>query len=226
MKYLHSLKNQIFKQPEKEKFIEILPRIYVFNFPSEERKAQIKSNLAQIAVEYKIWNVSEYTYSPDLFDYNISDYSRPGYPCPPLQDLLIIIKEITQWIDSKSDNLVFIHCQQNYSRTTLVLVCLLYFMRVEKNIIDIENRITNVLKSNLLGNQKLYLKYFESCMNGIRLNQNPIVIKKIILSETPFIKYEKKHVELPGFDQNVTFRPYLQIFMGKQIVYNSLQKYR
>lgn len=225
MKYFETLKAKIFKKPEQEKFLEVFPRVYAFNFPSEEKKHQIKSNLSKITVDYKIWNVSEYTYPAEFFDYNVSDYSRPGYPCPPIQDLLIMVKEMAHWLDSKATNLLLIHCQPNYSRTTLVLSCLFYFLRVEKEILAIEDRVQSVLSSTLLGNQRLYLKYFESCLNSVKLNRNPIILKRIILSETPFIKYQKEHVEDPLFNQNISFKPYVQIFLGKQIVYNSLQKY-
>lgn len=226
MKLFSSLKAQIFRPPEREKAVEVLPRMFVLNFPSEERKAQIRDILSRVQGEYKMWNVSEYTYDTSYFDFNVADYSRPGYPCPPLQDLLIITREMAHWLDSKPTNVLFIHCQQNTGRSTLVLACLFYSLRVERDMASIEALLTSRLGSTLLGNQRLYLKYFESCLGGISLGRHPVIIRRVTLSEVPFIRYEKTHVEQPDFDSSQGFRPYLQIFLGKHIVFNSLQRYR
>jgi hypothetical protein len=216
----------VFRPPEQERAVEVLPRVFVLNFPSDDRKHRIKEILTRLSGEYKIWNVSEYTYDSAFFDFNVADYSRPGYPCPPLQDLLIVTREMAHWLDANPANLLFIHCQQNFGRSTLVLACLFYALRIERDMATIEATLTARLNSTLLGNQRLYLKYFESCMGGIPLNRNPVILRRVVLSEKPFVVYQKSHLEQPNFEPTGDFRPYLQIFMGKHIVFNSLQKYR
>lgn len=226
MKLLQTLKAKLGRQPERERAVEVLPRVCVLNFPSDERRGQIRELLGRVPGEYKIWNVSEYTYDSAFFDFNVADYSRPGYPCPPLQDLLIITREMAHWLDSKETNFVFVHCQQGFGRSTLVLACLFFALRVEKDMGTVEALLSARLQSTLLGNQRLYLKYFESVLGGIRLNRFPVFLKRVTLSQKPHIRYDKAHVEQPGFDPAHDFRPYLQVFLGKHIVFNSLQRYR
>lgn len=226
MKLFSSLRAKVFPPPERERPIEVLPRVAVLNFPAQERLPQLRALLSTLPSEYKVWNVSEYTYDASVFDFNVADYSRPGYPCPPLQDLLIMTREMAHWLDSKPTNLLFIHCQQNFGRTTLVLACLLYALRVERDMATIEANLSAKLHSGLLGNQRLYLKYFESCMGGIQLNRSPVILRRVTLSAAPTILFQKSHLEQPNFEPSTDFRPYLQVFLGKHIVFNSLQKYR
>ncbi len=207
---------------DKEHFIEIVPRVFAFNYPSEARLSSLQENFSRITVDYRIWNVSEYTYSPKLFDYKVADYSRPGLPCSSLHDLLIISQEMANWLDSKPDNLLFIHCQISFSRTALVMICLLYLLRFDKNIHQIEQKVSSTLNTSLLNNHKLYLKYFESCLRNVEINKHPLRIKSIILSEIPTIRLLKDHAEDPVFRTAPNFRPYLQIFQGKNILYNSI----
>lgn len=226
MRLFQSIKSQIFKPKDNERAIEVIPRVFALNFPSEERKEKIKAILSHVSGDYKVWNVSEYTYDSAYFEFNVADYSRPGYPCPPLQDLLIITREMGHWLDSRPTNQLFIHCQQNFGRTTLVLACLFLSLHIEKDMGSIESLLSARLNSTLLGNQRLYLKYFESCAGGIALNRHPVYVKRVTLSEKPFIRFDKTHLEQFGTPASSDFKPYIQVFLGKHIVYNSLQKYR
>ena len=223
MKYFQSLKKQLFQSPEPEQLTEVLPRVFVLPFPSEDRRQSIRESLSRLGPDYKIWNVSEYAYPAELFDFNVADYSRPGYPCPPLQDLLIIVREMAQWLDARPGNQLLVHCQQNLGRTTLVLSCLLAHLRVSRDILTAESRVSALLHSVLLGNQRLYLKYFESCQSGVRLNKSPVRLRRVALSHRPLVRLAKEHAERPDVAP-AAFRPYLQLFLGRQIVFNSLLK--
>ena len=222
MDFLKSLKNKII--PPKEHFIEIIPRIFAFNFPSEERKQALRENFEKISGEYKIWNISEYSYAPQTFDRNIIDYSKPGYPNICLKDLIILCHEITHWMDADPSNLVFIHCQQNFARTAFTLICLLYFMRYNTDILAIEQKICGILHANLLNNHHLYLKYFQSFFFNIKLNKHPLILKRIALSELPFLKLNKEHAESALLNSAPNFKPYIQIFKEKTVLYNSYDK--
>ena len=224
MKLFQSLKERIMPKQEKERFIEIAPRIYAFNFPSESRLGALQENFSRITVDYKIWNVSEYTYSAKNFDYKVADYSRPGLPCPSLHDLLIIAQEMANWLDAKPDHLLFVHCQISFARSALVLICLLFLLRFEKDIRSLEERVAQSLNTSLLNNHKLYLKYFEGCLRDVPINKHPLLIKSISISEIPFIRLLKEHAEDPVYASAPAFRPYLQIFQGQKILYNSIER--
>jgi hypothetical protein len=74
-----------------------------------------KKKFSNLKGEYKIWNVSEYSYSPEIFDNNVLDYSKPAYPNPALHELFILCEEMTRWLDRDPNNLLFIHCQKSFS---------------------------------------------------------------------------------------------------------------
>ena len=224
MNFLKSIKDRFLPNNEKETFTQIIPRVYAFNFPTEERRKSLKENFAKITADYKIWNVSEYTYLPEIFDFNVSDYSRPGYPNPSIHDLLIISQEMANWLDAGPDHILFVHCQQSFSRTALVLICLLYFMRMNRDRIELETQVTNALNTVLLNNHRLYLSYFESCFNGVVLNRHPIRIKRITLSEPPLVKLLKEHAEDSVLSNAPRFRPYLQLFQRQAVVFNSIDR--
>ncbi len=61
----------------------------------------------------------------------------------------------------------------------------------------------------MLNNQKLYLKYIESAFGEVSFNKHPILIKKIALSQTPFIRFLKEHAEDPVLKDTAKFMPYL-----------------
>ena len=222
MDFLKSLKNKIL--PPKEHFIEIIPRIFVFNFPSDERKQALRDNFDKLRSEYKIWNISEYAYDPLSFDRNVVDYSKPGYPNICLKDLIILCHEITHWLDADAQNLVFVHCQQNFARSAFTLICVLYFMRTNSDILAIEQQVVHTLHAELLNNHRLYLKYFQSFFYGVKLNKHPLVLKRIALSELPFIKLNKEHAENALYNSACNFKPYIQIFKDKSVLYNSYDK--
>lgn len=222
MDFIKSLKNKLL--PPKEHFIEIMPRIFAFNFPSDERKQSLRDNFNKLTGEYKIWNISEYSYDPKTFDRNVVDYSKPGYPNICLKDLVILCHEITHWLDADSNNLVFIHCQQNFARTAFTLICLLYFMRTNTDILAIEQKVLQTLHATLLNNHHLYIKYFQSFFFDVKLNKHPLVLKRIALSELPFIRLNKEHAENPLLSSTCNFKPYIQIFKDKTVLYNSYDK--
>lgn len=224
MNYLWDLKKKIFSS-EAEKFIEIIPRIYTLNFPSKEKIESLQKNFLQVKGEYKIWNISEYTYNPKIFDNNVVDYCKPGYPNPCLQDFFIMFKEMSKWLDSNPQNLLFIHCQKNFSRTSLILICFLFFLKHSQDFVEIQNFVFDKLNSSLLNNQKLYLKYIESAFNNVKFNKHPIRLKKLSISEIPFIRKLKEHAEDPVLSKTGNFKPYIQIFKNKEIVYNSFERY-
>lgn len=137
------------------------------------------------------------------------DYSKSSYPNPTMHDLLILCEEMSRWLDSNPTNLLFIHCQQSFTRTGVVLICLLQFLKFHKSYQEILTFVMDKLNLTFLNNQKLYLKYIESAFNLVPLNKHPLKIRKITLSKVPFIKLLKEHAEDPILSKASKFRPYL-----------------
>lgn len=65
------------------------------------------------------------------------------------------------------------------------------------------------------------MKYLEGVFSNISLNKHPLKIKKIKFSSIPILKLLKEHAEDPILNNAPKFRPYVQIFNKKEIIYNS-----
>jgi hypothetical protein len=151
-------------------------------------------------------------------------HTHPGHPSPPVLDLLVICSEMSSWLDSNPSNQAFIHCQKSFSRCALVLTFLLTFMRVSKSSEEASNLILKKLKTIFLKNHILYEKHCQQILALKNLNQHPLRLKKVFLSEAPQIRLLKEHAEDPFLVSNLVFKPYLQIFVNNKVVYNSIEK--
>ena len=220
MNIFSKVKNFIDSQFEDDLIIEVVPRISTFQFPTKNRLPLIQEKISKFSNEYKIWNLSEYSYNPRVFDLNVIDYTRPGLPCPSFCDIIIIIEEITNWLKAESSNLAFIHCQDSFSRTSIILKCLLYYLSYSRDIEEISNIVDNKLKTKSVGNQKRYLIYFFDYMNNFKINKFSFSLTKISI-----VNFSNSLNKIPG-DQNSDSRLfYLQIFQNSQLIYNSENRY-
>jgi hypothetical protein len=189
--------------------------------------AQIHKAFGQ---NYRIWNVSEYSYPTDSFDDQVVDYVNCGYPNPTLAQIYMVSKEMATFLDADPENIAFIHCQKSLTRSILILSCFLYHVRmcptaaealafVVKRLEHVDPTIQN-LES---GCNLIYLNYFTNLYGDVPFSWKKIKIKKIIFSETPDIILLPDHAKDPILNQIRYIRPYLQIFKKDKIVYNSLE---
>ena len=222
MNFLRNLKNRLLPKEEPIEIIQIIPRVYATEFPSKEKTKSLLKVLNKINDKFKIWNVSEYQYDSKPFDFNVMDHSRAGYPSPVFLDLLVICTEMSSWLDSGPDNCVFIHCQKSFARTALTLSFFLTFIRFSKSAEEASVFLREKLKSEFLKNHLLYIKHCNRLLNLKDAHQHPLRLRKVHLNQTPLIRLHKKHAEDPFLVSNTVFKPYLQIFVDKQIVYNSI----
>ena len=224
MSFLKNIKNRFFKPQEPSQIIEIIPRIYVIEYPSPKKTKFLKNFFSKLGTSFKIWNVSEHTYDSKPYSFSVMHHSRPGHPNPGVIDLLVICTEITNWLDSDSSNQVFIHCQSNFSRSALVLTFLLTFMRVSQNSEKAAELVLRKLKTDFLKNHLIYQKHCESILGLKTLNQHPLRLKKVVMSEAPQVRLLKQHAEDPFLVSNLVFKPYLQLFVENKAVFNSIEK--
>jgi len=76
--------------------------------------------------DYKIWNVSEYSYDTAAFNEQVFEYVNTGYPNPFLIQLYMITQEITNWLNSNPQHVAIVHCQKTKTRSALVISCFLF----------------------------------------------------------------------------------------------------
>jgi len=92
--------------------INIDSKLIVIPFPSVELRESLANYLNYTYNTcYLIFNVSEYSYSSELFFDQVVDHSFPGYPYLPLETAFTLCKEIESWINSSKHNVAVVHCQ-------------------------------------------------------------------------------------------------------------------
>eukprot|EP00483_Globobulimina_turgida_P005854 UN05864 len=66
---------------------------------------------------YMIWNLSEKSYSTEIFNDAVIEFKFPGYPAPPLQQLFTLLTAMDNWLHAHKDNIAVLHCQTGKGRT-------------------------------------------------------------------------------------------------------------
>jgi hypothetical protein len=97
-------------------------------------------------------------------------------------------------------------------------------MRVCKTADEAVEMVLRKLKTELLRNHWLYQKHCQRILALKELNQHPLRLKKVILSEAPQVRLLKQHAEDPFLVSNLVFKPYLQVFVDNKVVFNSIEK--
>lgn len=133
----HSIKEQKYlmgiyhPRTSSDFLVRVAEGLFFMAYPEESIRVAYGNILKkEFTVNYRIWNVSEYSYDSRCFNDQVHEYVNVGYPNPPLIDLFMICKEIDSWLTSNPSNLAIVHCQQSKSRSCLVLSCYLFYKGV------------------------------------------------------------------------------------------------
>ncbi|KRX04032.1 C2 domain [Pseudocohnilembus persalinus] len=219
---LHKNKINLDKQ-----LIQVTERVYWMPYPSNEQIIPLSKALNEKYGEnYFIWNVSEHKYQGFPFNNQIADHNFPGYPSPPLSEIFLICKAILNWLQMDNNNIAIVHCQNTRGRSALILSCLLCLNKKFNHPGEALTYYCRATKTRdqkiLFPSQQLYLNYFANIMNGLKLNNKPAYIHKIILSEVPKIIKNQNSKSGQKFKDDGMFRPYVQVFKESKSIYNSL----
>ncbi len=144
-------------------FIFIAPKIFWMTYPSKEKIKCLSDtlNLQFTNNKYYIWNISEERYDTSFFNnqvYNniqtlkqlkVAEFSFAGYPCPPLQYILVICKSILEWLSNDRDNVAIIHCQNTMGRSAVIISCLLSLLKIVNHPMEALTYFCNVKLLNI-----------------------------------------------------------------------------
>ena len=82
--------------------------------------------------------------------------SFPGIPCPPLDSIFMICRQMQNWLDIDPKNVLVVHCQQSRGRSTLILSCFLSFFHL-KDFDGPKDSFRNVCKVGKIDPQSVLL---------------------------------------------------------------------
>lgn len=170
--------------------------------------------------KYLLWNVGtpESLSSPlgssSAFNYRLIPCVLPKSQHPTLKTIFHLCHSMTGWLQLDPENVVIIQCTDGWSRSGLLVSCLLKFCGNLESTFD----AFNLFQSRRLKSTKIpgttsqtllrYLKYFNETINlrGRVPNPKPICLHQLILST------------IPNFDGSGSCSPGLEIFQGNELI--------
>jgi len=173
--------------------------------------------------------LSEKNYAHDKFQGQVTDYTFPGHPSPPLGLMFKICNSLESWLNADPENVVVVHCMTGKGRTITLLSCLFAWAQVDwgDDIQDADEineeflcdlRRLNV-NSALLPSQKRYLGYFSNILDGIRPRAEPVMLKRVIVNKGVadiMSDEDKEKYNLRGC------RPYLQLYKDGKMLFTTI----
>ncbi|CAD8068749.1 unnamed protein product [Paramecium sonneborni] len=194
--------------------VAISNRLFWMEYPSNDKIEKLSSYLnTNYQNHYYIWNVGEREFTTEWFCNQVANHSHPGYPCPPLIELLMICKNIIYFLSSDRNNIAIVCCQETRGRSIMVLSSLLAIMGAGypgECLLRVCQKINTKDFQALFPSQHKYITYVGNVLNGLKLNSLCLRLISIVISGIPKV-------------QNCTmFRPYIQLFKNDKPIFNSL----
>lgn len=95
-----------------DEIIRVDDKLILVPFPSLEKAPELAEYLKKkYGQNYLLFNISEHSYDPTIFNNQVVDYVFPGYPCLPLEAAFILLKQIDSWISSSPEHVIVLNCQ-------------------------------------------------------------------------------------------------------------------
>jgi tensin len=148
---------------------------------------------------YMVWNLSEVEYDVSILDDQVLLFSFPGSPSPPLGLLLKLLISMESWLKADERNVAVVHCLTGKGRTSTVVAAFLCWMG-EAGFRDVHQALDYIAKCKrcpidelTIPSQRRYIQYFANMLDGVRPSQPPLMLKRIILSEAPRVRYSMSY---------------------------------
>ena len=132
-------------------FTEVSHRVLTMRPPTNDGSSNDVTKVANAlkskhGEHFMVWNLSERSYDYDLFDNQVLEFKFPGYPCPPLNILIELIKSLRSWLSADPTNVAVVHCATGHVRTATVVACYLAFSGAYPSVDDALAHYYNVMK--------------------------------------------------------------------------------
>lgn len=187
--------------------------------------------------KFMIWNLSELEYDYSVLQDQVMTFQFPGAPSPPLGMMLKILLGVESWLKADERNVAVMHCLTGRGRTSTVMAAFLCWMG-EAGFDDDPNKALEYIAYCkrispdvlTIPSQRRYINYFKNMMDGVRPNQPPILLKRIIMSEAPTFGRNTQsinnHTEGESSNESkedgeLGCSPYIQVFKAGKLVFTT-----
>ncbi|KAG2834806.1 hypothetical protein PC112_g5922 [Phytophthora cactorum] len=226
----------------------ITPRLIAMSYPASGIEKTYRNDINDVAAflnsrypsAYRVYNLSERSYDSSKFEGRVKDYGFPANHPPPLQLLIDIVNDMTEWATKNPRNVVVVHCLDGQGCTGVVCSCYLLLtghygsvlrLRSERDFRQLANfSIRDFWNTRGRGvrfpSQALYIYYFIKMLR--QLGRTPTQIPTYRPAKKIFLKSIVLH-GIPDFDAPPKggCTPFLQILQAppqqhqSHLLYNS-----
>jgi protein-tyrosine phosphatase len=84
----------------------------------------------------------------------VAEYLFVGYPCPPMLNILMIVKSIIEWLANDKNHIALIHCQSTKGRSAIIIACLLTVLKQVNHPMEALTYFCNVKNLSSLTNTR------------------------------------------------------------------------
>ncbi|KAG4061362.1 hypothetical protein PC123_g3751 [Phytophthora cactorum] len=226
----------------------ITPRLIAMSYPASGIEKTYRNDINDVAAflnsrypsAYRVYNLSERSYDSSKFEGRVKDYGFPANHPPPLQLLIDIVNDMTEWATKNPRNVVVVHCLDGQGCTGVVCSCYLLLtghygsvlrLRSERDFRQLANfSIREFWNTRGRGvrfpSQALYIYYFIKMLR--QLGRTPTQIPTYRPAKKIFLKSIVLH-GIPDFDAPPKggCTPFLQILQAppqqhqSHLLYNS-----
>lgn len=163
--------------------------------------------------QYMIWNISEKKYDYEKFNNQVIEVNFPGYPAPPLEQMMQLCTSIHGWLNADPKNVAVVHCQTGKGRTVTTIAAYLAwsgaFPSPSDSLRATVEAMHGTVKTLTLPSQTRYLAYLQRMLNEkIPPSSRSVKILQVTLRTVP-------NMGEGGC------RPYIQIFKDATLIYTS-----
>ena len=204
----------------------ITSRILVMSYPAEGIQGAVKNNIEDVKAfldsrhpkRYAVYNLTLSPYRHYKFDNRVSDCGWPGKKSPSLMNLLIICKNMYQWLKMHSSNVAVIHCSDGKAQSALIVAAFFAFCHMYQNLGPSLHLFTvKRTGPGILPSHKRYIEYVADICNVDKKfvpHQFQVRVSNLILRPVPTIN-----------SQRVGCKPFCEVYRNENRIFTTSQEY-
>ena len=207
----------------------ITSRILVMSYPGEGIQAAVRNNIDAVRAfldskhhkKYAVYNLTLSPYRHYKFDNRVSDCGWPAKKSPNLTNLLMICKNMSQWLKIDSSHVAVIHCVDGKAQSALVLAAFFAYCNMYQNLGPSLHLFT--LKRTgpgIIPSHRRYIEYVADICNASENQPRTIPHHKIVR----FNNLVLKPVPLIN-SQKTGCKPFCEVYQSESRVFTTSQEY-
>ncbi|MFT7801144.1 tensin-2-like [Arapaima gigas] len=193
-----------------------------FPIPLEEERyrTSLKNVSAMLKSKHQdkflLFNLSEKRHDITHLNPKVIDFGWPDFHAPHLDKISAICRAMENWLASDPQHVVVLSCKGHRGKTEIIVSAYRHYSEICAGDYQVLSTLAmkrfceNKVLSFLQPSQKRYIYYFKGLLSGaIKMNNSPLFLQQVLIPN------------LPNFQPDKGFFPFLKIYQSMQLLYTS-----